>query len=189
MFVNNKPFSSLQGNELALFIVNIPVINEFIKTMFEETEVIRGIMHALTLWQSMFTFLGKTRLHDCGGSNWYSKMIEIYISNANEFLEIGAKSFLSDGIKIGPKETFYVHELRNYIPVFAKMTLERHGLGIGIFNMQGFECQNIETKNTLRRFSNMKGNIVINIDNKELLFLFTLYEILQQQLRRFTINI
>ena len=42
------------------------------------------------------------------------------------------------------------------------MTLERHGLGIGIFNMQGFERRNKESKNTLRRFSNMKGNIVIN---------------------------
>ena len=69
---------------------------------------------------------------------------------------------MSDDTKIGKKETFYMHALRNYIPTFAKITLKRHGLGIGIFNMKKFERRNKKSKNILRRFSNMKGNIVIN---------------------------
>ena len=89
-------------------------------------------------------------------------MINTYVSNAHELFEIGADSFLSDGTKIGEKESFYMHALKNYIPTMARITLERHKLGIGVFNMQGFERRNKESKNTLRRFSNMKGNIVMN---------------------------
>ena len=162
VFANNKPFASFQGNELARFIVNIPGINEFLIATFDESLYLKGLMRALVLWKTMFAFLGKTRIDDCGGVDGYKTMIDSYVSNANELFEIGADSFLSDGTKIGEKESFYMHALKNYIPTMARITLERHRLGIGVFNMQGFERRNKESKNTLRRFSNMKGNIVMN---------------------------
>ena len=65
------------------------------------------------------------------------------------------------GSSIGDEETLYMHALRFYIPVIAKVTFDRHGVGIGIFNMQGFERRNKESKNTLQRFSNNKGNMVV----------------------------
>ena len=36
------------------------------------------------------------------------------------------------------------------------VTLNRHKMGLGIFTMQGFERRNKESKNTLRKFCNMK---------------------------------
>lgn len=48
------------------------------------------------------------------------------------------------------------------MPVIIKQTYNRHGTGVGIFNMQGFERRNKENKNILRRFSNHKGNLCVN---------------------------
>ena len=53
-----------------------------------------------------------------------------------------------------------MHCLHFYMPHIAQLTLERHGLGLGIFTMQGFERRNKESKNTLRRFCNGKGDIL-----------------------------
>ena len=47
------------------------------------------------------------------------------------------------------------------MPRIAWKTYKTHGLGLGVFTMQGFERRNKESQNTLRRFSNSKGNIVV----------------------------
>ena len=39
---------------------------------------------------------------------------------------------------------------------------EEHGLGLGIYTMQGFERRNKESKNVMNRFSNGVGNIVVS---------------------------
>ena len=57
---------------------------------------------------------------------------------------------MSDDTKVGNKENFYIHVLRNYIPTFGKIALKRYVLTIGIFNKKGFEQKNKESKNTLR---------------------------------------
>ena len=46
------------------------------------------------------------------------------------------------------------------MPIIAKDTLKKHNLGLGIYTMQGFERRNKESKNTLKRFSNGKGDIL-----------------------------
>ena len=78
-----------------------------------------------------------------------------------ECYTIGGKTFLTEDVtKPGGDETFYMHCLRFYMPKLAKETLEKHKLGLGIFTMQGFERRNKESKNTLKRFCNGKGNIL-----------------------------
>ena len=82
------------------------------------------------------------------------------------FYTIGGRSFLtkksiSHNGSIENDETFYMHTLRFYLPRIADETLEKHNLGLGVFTMQGFERRNKESKNTLRRFSNRIGNIII----------------------------
>ena len=67
--------------------------------------------------------------------------------------------FLTDKEE-GDRETIYMHVCRYYIPKIARLTFEMYGLGVGIFNMQGFERRNKESKNSLKRFCNYKGNIV-----------------------------
>ena len=79
--------------------------------------------------------------------------------NLNLFYKVGGRSFLTkDTNNIGGDETFYMHCLKFYMPMIAEVTLKRHKMGLGIFTMQGFERRNKESKNTLRRFCNMKGD-------------------------------
>ena len=39
--------------------------------------------------------------------------------------------------------------------------MRKFKFGAGIFTMQGYKRRNKESKNTLRRFNNNKGNIII----------------------------
>ena len=54
-----------------------------------------------------------------------------------------------------------MHVLRFYIPRIADDTFRKYNLKVGIFTMYGFERHNKESKNTLRRFSNGIGNIIV----------------------------
>ena len=47
------------------------------------------------------------------------------------------------------------------MPKIVDETWEKFKFGVGIFTMQGYERRNKESKNTLQRFSNNKGNIVV----------------------------
>ena len=50
--------------------------------------------------------------------------------------------------------------------MIAKITFERHRLGVGIFTMQGYERRNKESKKTFKRFNNHKGNILVENINR-----------------------
>ena len=82
--------------------------------------------------------------------------------NMKEFYQVGATSFLTGGTQTGDQETFYMHVMRFYIPEIARIMYDRHRLGVGIFNMQGFEKRKKESKNTLRRFTNNKWSVVFH---------------------------
>mmetsp|Transcript_23466 Transcript_23466/g.34112 ORF Transcript_23466/g.34112 Transcript_23466/m.34112 type:complete len:143 (-) Transcript_23466:41-469(-) len=43
----------------------------------------------------------------------------------------------------------------------AEELFTEHGVGLGVFTMQGYERRNKESKNTLKRFTNHKGNILV----------------------------
>ena len=153
---NDKSFASFQGNELALYVAHIEIVNDFLHDKLADSEEIVNISESHVLWKDMFIFLGYTRIDD---TDWYLQKIDEYISNAKAFYLIGSTTFLTSSNNVGDLETFYMHAMRFYTPQLAKTTFERHGLGIGIFNMQGFERRNKESKNTYRRFTNKKNNL------------------------------
>ena len=78
-----------------------------------------------------------------------------------DFYEVGGKSFLTKGDKIGDDETFYMHCLRFYLPDIAKKTLKDHKLGLGVFTMQGFEHQNKISKRLWNRFNNHTQKVLV----------------------------
>ena len=47
------------------------------------------------------------------------------------------------------------------MPVVARETWYKHGVGVGIFTMQGFERKNKESKNNYKWFTNKKGDFVL----------------------------
>ena len=113
------------------------------------------------LESKMFKFLSIARIDIAKDQGWYMSQLNDYIANAKALYASGSSTFLSDGNIVGRLETFYMHTLRFYIPKIAKITYDRHRLGVGTFSMQGFERRNKESKNCLKRFSNNKGNIVV----------------------------
>ena len=157
---NKKNFSSFQGAELALFVANTNTITQWFEETFESTNEVEDIKTALQLWVELFKFLGTTYVED---KEKYKVDMKNFEKNVKKFYDCGSRTFLSSkqGVSDGDEETFYTHVLRFYIPIIAIMTFERHEVGVGIFNMQGFERRNKESKNIMSNHSNNKGNILI----------------------------
>ena len=81
--------------------------------------------------------------------------IEQFKKNIDSFVECGIDTYLTS-VEMGDDETYYLHALKYHIPNHATQTWEDHTCGIGVFTMQGFERRNKESKNILRKFSNIK---------------------------------
>ena len=159
-----KKFTSFVGNELLCFIKNTPKIVEFLEENFQNTKTLSNLCKGLLLWEKISPFLVITKIEDVA---IYEKQLEDYIVNVKEFYKIGVQSFLTkDKGNPGGDETFYMHVLRFYVPKIARTTLDKDGYGVGIFTMQGYERRNKESKNTLRRFCNGKGDILKNNMNR-----------------------
>ena len=155
----NMNFQRLVGSELLLFIKNTDKITSFLKNEYQALPVLDDLCKGLLLWEQISPFLVITEIKNV---EEYKKKLEEFENNLRMFYEVGSRSFLTKNpAVVGDDETFYYHVLRFYLPVIAKQTLKDHCLGLGIFTMQGFECRNKESKNTLRRFSNGIGNIAI----------------------------
>jgi hypothetical protein len=71
-------------------------------------------------------------------------------NNLKLFIKSGRYSFLLND------EPFYFHCMRYYLPTIARQTFHSFQLGLGIFNMQGFERRNKESKTLLHRACNNK---------------------------------
>ena len=93
----------------------------------------------------------------------YLDEAEVFEEKAELFYESGKKSFLSEGTIIRGKETSYVHILRFIIGPLARLTFERHGVGIGVFTLQGYERRNQESKYLFVRHTNKLYDFVKQI--------------------------
>ena len=158
---NKKNFASFLGNEIALFVGNTNAIIRFMDDNLESTVEVDSMKEALQLWLKLFKFLGLTYITN---EDEYKNDLLQFELNLKRFYTVGARTFLSSQQMIvdGREESFYCHALRYYMIEIAKVTFERHRVGIGIFNMQGFERRNKESKNCIRRFSNKRGNVLPN---------------------------
>lgn len=90
-------------------------------------------------------------------------MLQVFKSNVVDFYSTGLNISLTTlDDKVGNDETFYLHTLRYYMPKIAEDTYNEHKVCVGIFNMQGFERRNKDSKNCMKRFSNNKEHVVVN---------------------------
>ena len=126
------------------------------KDSFHDTNVLHDLCNGILLWAEITPFLVLTTINN---HDEYQILKQKFVENVKEFFDIGGRSFLTK-VSVGNDETFYMHTLRFYLPRIADQTLNEFGLGLGVFTMQGFKRRNKESKNTLLRFSNGKGNIV-----------------------------
>ena len=151
-------FSSHIGSELLNFIENVEKVEVFLVENFVETPLLKDLHNGLLLWKKITPFLVMTTIEN--GPECEVKMNE-FVENIKLFHEVGKRTFLTkSSADVGGDETFHLHCLRFYMPRIAKETHEKHNLGLGIFTMQGFERRNKESKHTLKRFCNGKGDIL-----------------------------
>ena len=166
---NNKcNFSSFQGNVLKQFVFNANIISTFISDKLvktSETESLLGTLHVLPL---IFDFIRISRIQN---KEKYVHKLRQFELNVRLLFKYGRNTFLSDG-----NVSFYFHSLRFYLPQLALLTFERHGLGLGVFTMQGYERRNKESKNTIKRFCTLQHTsnklLVNNIRRVLQVFLF-----------------
>ena len=73
---------------------------------------------------------------------------------------------VKEPLTLGDHDNITVSQLADYPKFYmidiTKVTFEKHGLGVGIFNMQGFERRNKEPKEVMRKHGNNKGNILVS---------------------------
>ena len=156
----NKPFACFLGTELLAFIRNIVKIETFLRDTFLPTPRLNALCDSLILWHKITPFLV---IHQIKDENKYKEKMLAFNENLQKFYIAGKYTFLTkNAVSIGGDETFYLHCLKFYLPPIAKSTFEEHGLGLGIYTMQGFERRNKESKNVMNRFSNGVGNIVVS---------------------------
>ena len=162
---SSKSFSSFRGNELALFVANSDAITNFIESSVIDTELRRNLVGSLRTWTDVFKFLATSWI-EVEEREAYKGLMSKFEADVKRLYNFGKTSFLSkrsrgsDSLAIGADETFYWHTLRFYMPEIVKETFERHKLGVGIFNMQGFERRNKESKMMVQRYCNFKGDTV-----------------------------
>ena len=151
----NKSLNKLKGNEIKRFINNVDNTVSWLKNKFPNLSHMNYFCEALSLWKTISQFLFISKIDD--NTNYEEELARIEIM-IEKFYNIGRLTFLTDKDE-GDHETFYVHCLRFYIVPHAKITFDRHGVGIGIFTMQGFEHRNKESKHIYNCHNNNSGNM------------------------------
>ena len=155
----NKKFCKLKDPELLEFIVNTSTVTDFMTKTFGADKEAVDIVEYLTLWASLTKFMVITDVGDkVGDKSVYCIKMKLFTQNVKKFYKVGACTFLSKNY-VGDQENLYSHVLRFYIPQFADITFKRHGMGVGIFTMQGFEHRNKESKFVFKNHTNQKGNV------------------------------
>ena len=113
----------------------------------------------LKLWIKIHGFVTKAKIE---AGDDYEEEIKQFEALVNQFYEYGRTTFLtSKAGAISSIETSYMHILRCNLATLAKVTFRRHGVGIGVFTLQGYKRRNKEGKNIFLKHYNIKGNLSV----------------------------
>ena len=110
---NNKSFSSMVGNELALFVASTEDIVKFFNDNFVQTDNVKHMCVGLKTCVKLFKFLGITYLGDDMSVDEYKEELNVFKNNLKTFYDAGKDTYLSSALgDVGEGETFYMHTLR-----------------------------------------------------------------------------
>ena len=180
-WVTNDAMSHIKGRHAKSFIRYIPECVKVLRTISSSREISHFCM-SLSAFSKMCTILGFVIIDDYDDAlkmlpsdseivetstkkDIAEAIISAYENAARTFYEEGVHSFLTRQTP-GDKETFYSHTLFHYMPSIMRTTYERHGLGVGIFTMEGFEYKNFSSKQVVNNRTN--GRAQLNITAQSL---------------------
>jgi hypothetical protein len=164
MWRSKDPLSLFRGKDLFKFIDNAKELAQWAereKLCGKKSIEWTNFCICLKLWPDLYKFLVKAKV-----DNNYVDEVQFFEEMAEEFYEAGKELFLSEGTTNGGKETSYVHILRFVTGPLARLTFERHGVGIGVFTLQGYKRRNQESKYLFVRHTNKLYDFVKQILRK-----------------------
>ena len=169
LWVMGNPFQRLVGSDLFSFVQNIHKVTSFLQQSIVANNTMDQLCEALHLWKEITPML--TLLKYDNEEDYYSKY-DAFVTAVKRFYVCGSKTFITkDPSNVGGEETFYLHVLRFYLPQKMHQLYVKHKVGLGVCTMQGFERRNKESKNTMQRFYNGRGNVLVT-NMKRLWFVF-----------------
>ena len=156
----NKPVESYLGSELKTFTkkgADIAAWVEKEKLVSEQDPEWKPMCKALRLWAKCYEFLVKAKVED---DEDYEAQIKQYEKNMVELYKCGSETFFKS-VNGTPAmgETVYFHMLLCQVPKWARITYKRHGVGVGVFTLQGIERRNKKKKHQFTKHTNSKGNM------------------------------
>ena len=155
-----KPIDSFVGGELNFFSKNaasLAVWAEKQKLVSSTNQDWTNMAAALKLWVKIHEFVTKAKIEE---GDDYKEEIKEFEVLVKQFYEYSRTTFFaSKAGAIGSMKTSYMHILRYNLATLARITFERHKVGIGVFTLQGYERRNKESKNIFLIHCNMKGNL------------------------------
>ena len=127
--------SSYLGNKCKTWGENAATIAEWIEkqNLHRNSKEWTHMCEALKLWPDLQSFMLKAKV----GEKYLEEVAE-FERNVKMFYAHGGGTFMvGDNGEVGRWETSYLHLLRYNLGELAKITYNRHKLGIGIFTLQG----------------------------------------------------
>jgi serine/threonine protein kinase len=143
------------GNDLKLFVDNSCIIIRFMNESFVQTEEIKDFCTALDMLPRVFNFMSMTYIKDTPTNKYDVSKIAVFEQQFKTIYTCGRITFLRED------EPFYFHCMRFYLPRITHETFNKHSLGLGIFNIQGFDHHNKESKYYLQKYSTFNRERVI----------------------------
>ena len=169
----NKNLAVMHGEQIEQYLQLIPNIIRFLQTKLAPTMTLSHIITLLTYYPLLDKFLRITKVIDTNSSleeqdkqkNDYELKIIEFKNNLLIYKKAAAQTILSKNA-IGDSENFYSHVLFNYYPKLIIKVWNEYKVGVGVFNLQGFERRNKESKNAAKCFYNGKHNICTQTMNR-----------------------
>ena len=150
-----KSLVCIHGEQINQFITLMPLIKSFIIKHLEATTTVNAIISILDTYPKIDAFLRISYVIDADA---YEKDI-IYFNNNLKIFQKAARQIFYTNTTLGDSKTFYGYVLFCYYPILVERLWKEHRLGIGIFNLQGMERRNKESKNAAKKFYNNKHNV------------------------------
>ena len=161
-YETGKSLACMHGQQINDFISLMPQIISFFQQNLEESSVVNSIIQLLHYYPKIDSFI---RISKVLNNNWYEEQLKEFKCNLACFQKAASET-MHTTTTTGDNETFYAHVLFCYYPILADRLWKEHKLGLGIFNLQGMERRNKESKTAAKKYYNNKHNVCTQTINR-----------------------
>ena len=149
-YETGKNLACMHEEQIEQFLHLVPFVAHFFSTEVEQTSISKATLDILKYYPAIDQFLRITKVVDTSSS--------IEIQNSQKLqCEQDITKFKSNLLNY--QKNFYAHALCCYYPQLVNKVWKNHGVGVGVFTLQGFERRNKESKTIAKKYYNGKHNV------------------------------